>query len=175
MRDILFMPNHLGNIYVSEIVSNISGEFIFKGHCYIDPEDFPIERILYDGKNVIWIKFLEKRVLEKDCDSGSFYDEDVGANICLFPTYTLCMPYKVLGVNLPKEKMDQIYDDIKADAELCEKRRNDRYEQIYRERLLRAAKAETGITESDASANVESVTGAEQVSDISGAEHQVSS
>lgn len=168
-----FHPLDISNIYVQEVIKHTADTFVFKGHCHIDAEDFPIERILYDGGHNFLIRLLSKKELGMDCGGkGGFYDADIDSDICLSATYTIEMMYKILATDLSNEKVIEHLLDMQEDDKIIK----DRWWESKRpQRLLRPTKAQTSITASDASANMESVTGAEHVSNIRSAEQQVGS
>lgn len=117
-----FQPLNISNIYVQEVIKHTADTLIFKGHCHIAPEDFPIERILYHGGHNFLIRFLTKKELEMAC-VGSFYDAEVDGDICLSPTYTLEMTYKILATDLPNEKVIEHMLDMQEDDRMIKDRK----------------------------------------------------
>lgn len=116
------MMHHVGRIiYIQKMYTLRDGFMQFRGYWHEQEENFPLERLFCYNKNLYWIKILEKTQKEMDVSNG-FYDEDVGGNICLFPTYIVTLKFVTLAKNPSKEKMAQIMLDIKEDDELLKAR-----------------------------------------------------
>ena len=99
------------------------GAMKFKGYYYIPEEHLPVERLLFHNDHVYWVRIDSKKQYDMDV-SGGFYDEDVGANICLTPTYIVDLTFRVLMKDPPKAKMDQILLEINEDETLLKERRD---------------------------------------------------
>ena len=77
--------------YVFEIFSiNIEKGFLeFDGHYYVDNKILPVKmhmNVRDDNENSIGYLVILYKKKELEDTSKSFYDEDVGGNICLTPT-----------------------------------------------------------------------------------------
>jgi hypothetical protein len=155
MKSVIFYPlqtsTHIQQMHVLS-----KGYMKFQGYYHEKEENFPLEQLLCVGKDMYWILIHSKTQSEMDT-SGSFYDETVGGNICLFPSYTIELSFSVLLKNPNKEKLREIIEDIKADHELIRERENARWDAEYAARLKNVSKAD----------EVSNVVGGEQeVSDI---------
>ena len=119
--DIFFAPNNRRIIYVRSILELRKNFMKFKGYYHEDEKNFPIEKLMYVGKQVYWIRIHEKKQYDMDL-SGGFYDEDVGANICLFPSYIVELHFTILKKGMTKAETDQIFLDIMEDDKLIDAR-----------------------------------------------------
>lgn len=127
------------NAYIQELYVLQKGIMKFKGYYHEDEENFPMESLLCIGKDIYWILIHTKKQSDMDT-SGSFYDESVGGDICLFPSYTIELTFSVIQKNPIKEKFDEIIQDIKADRELISERMDARWETERAARLKNIAK-----------------------------------
>lgn len=110
-----FAPNVGRNIFIKEMIELTPTTMKFKGYYHEPEENFPLEKIMYSRKHVYWIRIDSKKQYDIDT-SGSFYDEDFGAEICLFPLYTVELQFQVLARDPSKERLDEIYKKIKAES-----------------------------------------------------------
>ncbi|NDE62129.1 MAG: adenylosuccinate lyase, partial [Cyclobacteriaceae bacterium] len=95
------------NAYIQELYVLHKGIMKFKGYYHEDEENFPMESLLCVGKDIYWILIHTKKQSDMDT-SGSFYDETVGGDICLFPSYTIELTFSVIQKNPIKEKFEEI-------------------------------------------------------------------
>jgi hypothetical protein len=112
-----FYPFGRHIIYIREMLIMRQGFVKFKGYYHEEETSFPIERLLFHNNDAYWIRIDSKKQYDMDVSNG-FYDEDVGANICLFPSYVVELTFSVIMKNPPKEKMDEIISDIYEDEKL---------------------------------------------------------
>jgi hypothetical protein len=97
-----FGPSGVPKPYIEELL-DVSGSYIhFIGHFHVRPEDLPTERILgYKGiHHLILIDRIE-RIRQLDT---SFYDEEIGHNITLFPSYELKLHFEIIKRRLTHEE-----------------------------------------------------------------------
>lgn len=123
--DISFAPMFSRIIYVSKILELRNNFMKFKGYYHEEDKNFPIEKLMYYGKQVYWIRIHTKKQYDMDV-SGGFYDEDVGANICLFPSYIVELHFTILKKGMNKAETDQIFLDIMEDEKLIRERARER-------------------------------------------------
>lgn len=117
MNQPYFYPFGRHIIYIREMLIMRQNFIKFKGYFHEEETSFPIERLLFHKDNVYWIRINSKKQYDVDVSEG-FYDEDVGANICLFPSYIVELSFSLLMKNPSKAKMDEIIVDIYEDEKL---------------------------------------------------------
>lgn len=125
--DIHFYPFGGRTIYIQEMYILRKNYMKFKGYFHEEEENLPVEKLLFIGKNLYWISIHGKTQSEMDT-SGGFYDEEVGANICLFPSYVVELHFTVLLKNPSMEKYITIAKDIQEDHKLISEREDARWE-----------------------------------------------
>jgi hypothetical protein len=110
------------------------GYMKFKGYYHEKEENFPKEQLLCIGQDIYWILIHTKKQSDMDT-SGSFYDETIGENICLFPSYIIELTFTVLGKNPEKEKFKTIVEDMKEDEKIIQEREDEKWEKERTERI----------------------------------------
>ncbi len=108
-------------LYIQKMLIIRPGFMKFKGYWHEEESNFPIETLFYCGDDVYWIRIDSKKQYDMDT-SGSFYDEGIGGNICLFPSYIVELEFTVLAKNMSKEKYSEILEEIKEDNRILEQR-----------------------------------------------------
>jgi hypothetical protein len=116
------------------------GYLKFKGYYHEKEENLPKEQLMFVNKDMYWIRVDSKTQSEPDL-SGSFYDEEIGANICLFPSYIVEINFTILGKNPSKEKFSEILCDMKEDDTICDDRESARWDAEHAARLKGISKA----------------------------------
>lgn len=120
---VLFLPFVGSTIYVSEILELRNNFMKFKGYYHEKEENFPLERVMCHNDHYYHLRINSKKQYEMDT-SGGWYDEDVGADICLFPSYTVELNFTILKKDPSKAEMDAILTDIMEDEKLLKEREN---------------------------------------------------
>ena len=117
MNQPYFYPFGRHIIYIREMLIMRQNFIKFKGYYHEEETNFPIERLLFHKGNKYWIRIYSKKQYDINVSEG-FYDEDVGANICLFPSYIVELTFSIIMKNPSKAKMDEIIADIYEDEKL---------------------------------------------------------
>ena len=118
---VLFVPFVGSTIYVSEILELRNNFMKFKGYYHEKEENFPLERVMIYKEHYYHLLIFSKKQYEMDT-SGGWYDEDVGADICLFPSYTVELNFTILKKDPSKAEMDAALVDIMEDEKLLKER-----------------------------------------------------
>jgi hypothetical protein len=127
---ILFLPFVGSTIYVSEILELRNNFMKFKGYYHEKEEKFPLERVMCHNDHYYHLRINSKKQYEMDT-SGGWYDEDVGADICLFPSYTVELNFTILRKDPSKAEMDLILVDIMEDEKLLKDREDEEWRQRH--------------------------------------------
>jgi hypothetical protein len=120
--------------YISEMLEIKKNFLKFKGYCHEKEENLPVERLLHVGKKIHLIRIDSVKQYDIDT-SGSFYDEEVGGNICLFPSYIVEITFTPVKANLTADQFHAAVADIKAEDDLIEIRESQKWQES-RERNL---------------------------------------
>ena len=113
--------------YADKMMSVTDDTIVFRGYFHVEPEAFPVERILiamsdyfppdssgYRVPNrfdVYHIEILSKSVVE-DTTKPKYYDEEFGGHACLFPCDMITLTYRVLETNPDTETYARISENI---------------------------------------------------------------
>lgn len=74
-----------------------AGYMKFSGHWYIDNEKVLPEILIFRNKEDYYlIKITEHNKTRDEANEGSFYDEDVGGYITLFPQYITELKFELI-------------------------------------------------------------------------------
>ena len=126
--------------YIREMLELRKGFMKFTGYFHEEEANLPVERIIHVGSKTHLIRIDSKKQYNIDT-SGSFYDEGVGGEICLFPSYTVEITFTPIKANLSAEEFHAAIQDIKADDELVDERMKEKWEQEYEQRLAAGNKS----------------------------------
>jgi hypothetical protein len=138
--DVRFYPFTRNSIYIQQMYILEKGYLKFKGYYHEKEENLPKEQLMFVNKDMYLIRVDSKTQSEPDL-SGSFYDEDVGANICLFPSYIVEIHFTILLKNPSKDKFTEILCDMKEDDKICDDRESDRWDAEHAARSKDESKA----------------------------------
>jgi hypothetical protein len=113
--DIHWIPACTTNPYIQKLIKHENNTIIFDGHFYLEDEVMPIKRIMYVNDTLSLVEITSKKTM--DNTSSYFYDEDVGQNICLFPTNVIEIQYNILKEIASSKELNKLQSEIIADEE----------------------------------------------------------
>jgi hypothetical protein len=114
-------PAHIIKPYIMEMKSFTPDAILFNGYFYIEDTVMPIERLLYTEQGLYHVEIYEKKTL--DDTSEYSYDEEIGGNVCFFPTAMIELKYRILN-EVTKENRESICDRIASlETEVYKKHR----------------------------------------------------
>lgn len=102
----------------------------FNGYYHEKQENLPVERLIHVGEKIHLIRIDSVKQYDMDT-SRSFYDEEVGGDICLFPSYTVEISFTPIKKDLSKDDFYNAIQDIKADDTLIETRESEKWREQY--------------------------------------------
>ncbi len=120
----------------------------FKGYCHEKDENLPVERLIHVGKKIHLIRIDSVKQYDIDT-SGSFYDEEVGGNICLVPSYTVEITFTPVKVNLSVDQFHAAVEDIKAEDDMIEKRESEKWREAHERHLGKSSDKMPVIAETE--------------------------
>jgi len=104
---------------------------LFNGYFYIEDTVMPIERLLYTEEGLYHVEIYEKKTLQDTSEYS--YDEEIGGNVCFFPTAIIELKYRILN-EVTKENRESICDRIASlETEVYKKHRQHLEERTSKE------------------------------------------
>jgi hypothetical protein len=140
MSDIRFFPFCRRMPYIREMLELRKGYMKFTGYFHEEEAYLPVERLIHVGSKTHLIRIDSKKQYNINT-SGSFFDEGVGGEICLFPSYTIEITFTPIKADLSPEEFHTAMQDIKADDDLVDQRMQEKWDKEYETRLAAGSKS----------------------------------
>jgi len=124
-------PAHIIKPYIMEMKTFTPDTILFNGYFYIEDTVMPIERLLYTEEGLYHVEIYEKKTLQDTSEYS--YDEEIGGNVCFFPTAIIELKYRILN-EVTKENRESICDRIASlETEVYKKHRQHLEERTSKE------------------------------------------
>lgn len=98
--------------YIQETYEFTDTTIVFNGYFRLESKTLPVRRIMESGGKYYWIEILTREEIEDT--SSSWYDEDVGGNICLTPTAKIRITYTILKELMTNDELRAVWDEREA-------------------------------------------------------------